>query len=76
MIDNSKDSTEDTQLSTGKYDPMTYWNAKARAAKGNTYDAVCGYGLSQIERRAMEKVQIETLHYLLPKDMWRSAKVL
>lgn len=47
----------DIHLSTGKYDPMSYWDARARHSGDNDFKAVCAYRLSDAANAAMEYIQ-------------------
>lgn len=49
--------SEDPHLGTGEYDPKRYWGARARSAGSHTYQAVCGFVLSDAANEAMHKVQ-------------------
>lgn len=66
----------DSHLGTGRYDPATYWDARARHAGGSDYQAVCAFGLSDGRNRAMEKIQARLLQSALASLDLGGARVL
>lgn len=58
---------DDTHLKTGRYDPHTYWSARARASNGNIHQAVCAFRLSDDLNLAMERVQSHFLRRMFSR---------
>jgi len=67
---------KDPFLDTGRYKPKRYWEERAKTSKGDTYDAVCVFGLSKEENAAAEKVQADTLKSVLHTIKLKDAKVM
>ena len=67
---------DDTHLKTGRYDPRTYWNARARTSDGNTHQAVCVFRYSDDLNLAAERVQRHFLRRMLRQLDLRQKAVL
>lgn len=73
----NRDMNSDKHLNTGEYKPKRYWEERALTSNGDTYEAVCVFGISTTENLAMEYIQIAALESILLNEIeLKGAKVM
>ena len=69
-------TSDDTHLGTGTYDPETYWDARADQNCGNSFRTVCLFKATDDENRAVHRVHAAAMNSVVKRLALKGREVL